>query len=55
MKITIPREILPGERRVTALPETVRPYGELGFTVEVESGVGIGQSVDQMLRGFCAR
>jgi hypothetical protein len=50
-KVAIGKSQFPGR----FCPETVRPYGELGFTVEVDSGVGIGQSVDQMLRGFCAR
>ncbi len=42
MILGIPREILPNERRVAALPETVGEYGEMGFTVLVESLAGEG-------------
>lgn len=42
MIIGIPREILPEERRVAALPETVTRYVELGFKVLVEAGAGRG-------------
>jgi NAD(P) transhydrogenase subunit alpha len=42
MIIGIPKEILPEERRVAALPETVRKYVEMGFEVIVESAAGRG-------------
>lgn len=42
MIIGIPKEILPEERRVAALPETVRKYVELGFEVIVETQAGSG-------------
>jgi NAD(P) transhydrogenase subunit alpha len=43
-RIGIPRERLPGERRVAATPETVRSLRKLGFDVIVESEAGIGAS-----------
>jgi NAD(P) transhydrogenase subunit alpha len=42
MKIGIPNEIRPGERRVAATPETVSRLLKLGFEVEVEAGAGAG-------------
>lgn len=42
MIIGIPKEILPEERRVAALPETVQRYVALGFKVIVESQAGRG-------------
>lgn len=42
MRIAIPKEILPEEKRVAATPETVKKYIALGFTVEVEEGAGEG-------------
>lgn len=42
MNLSIPKEILPGERRVAALPVTVGKYIEMGFTVHVETGAGAG-------------
>jgi NAD(P) transhydrogenase subunit alpha len=42
MLVGIPKEILPGERRVAAIPETVAKYLEMGFEVAVESGAGAG-------------
>jgi len=42
MIIGIPKEILPEERRVAALPETVTKYVELGFQVLVETAAGNG-------------
>ena len=42
MKLGIPKEILPGERRVAALPETVARYVAVGFEVVVETGAGRG-------------
>jgi len=40
MKIGIPKEIEPGERRVAATPDSVKRLLELGFEVLVESGAG---------------
>ena len=40
MKIAVPRERRPGERRVAATPETVRSLRQLGFDVAIEAGAG---------------
>ncbi|WP_044551768.1 Re/Si-specific NAD(P)(+) transhydrogenase subunit alpha [Azospirillum lipoferum] len=45
MKIAIPRERRPGERRVAASPETVKKLKALGLDVVVESGAGLGSSI----------
>jgi len=42
MIIGIPKEIMPGERSVAALPETVREYVNMGFQVLVEASAGQG-------------
>ena len=42
MVIGIPREILAEERRVSALPETVARYVQMGFKVVVERSAGKG-------------
>ena len=42
VKITITKESLPGERRVAALPETVRKYIDAGFAVDVETDAAEG-------------
>jgi len=42
MFIGVPRETLPGERRVAALPETVRSLVQAGYIVGVEAGAGRG-------------
>ncbi len=42
MKIAIPKEIMPDERRVAATPEAVRKYVTMGHEVVVESGAGRG-------------
>src|SRR3954471_3868597 len=44
LKIGIPKEIRPGERRVAATPETVSRLLKLGFEVNVESQAGAGAS-----------
>jgi len=44
MKVAIPREVHPGERRVAATPETVIRLKKLGFEVLVETGAGAGAS-----------
>jgi NAD(P) transhydrogenase subunit alpha len=40
MKIAIPKERRPHERRVAATPETVKKLIALGFEVSVETGAG---------------
>ena len=45
MKIAIPRERRPGERRVAASPETIKKFKALGLDVVVESGAGLGSSL----------
>jgi len=40
MKIGVPREVHPGERRVAATPETVQQMIKLGFSITIESGAG---------------
>lgn len=42
MVIGIPVEIMHGERRVSAIPETVEKYVKAGFDVLVEKGAGAG-------------
>ena len=42
MRIGIPREIKPGERRVGLTPEAVRALVERGHEVRVEIGAGLG-------------
>ena len=45
MKVAIPREIHPGERRVAATPETVKRLLKLGFEVSIGAGAGTGSSL----------
>ena len=40
VRIGIPKEIHPGERRVAATPQTVLRLKKLGFDVAVETGAG---------------
>ena len=44
MRIGVPREIHPGERRVATTPEVAAQLIKLGFSVAVESGAGAGAS-----------
>ena len=44
--IGIPREIMPGERRVAVVPETVRAFAKDGARVVVQSGAGAGAYYD---------
>ncbi len=46
MKIGIPKEVRPGERRVAITPETVGRLLKLGFEVVIESGAGVGASFE---------
>ena len=45
LRIGIPKEIEPGERRVAAVPATVKRFVKLGVEVLVETGAGTGASV----------
>jgi NAD(P) transhydrogenase subunit alpha len=40
MRVAVPRETRPGERRVAATPDTVRRLVDMGFTVAIEGGAG---------------
>ena len=40
MILAIPKEILEHEGRVAAIPETVRQYVQMGFTIRVEKSAG---------------
>jgi NAD(P) transhydrogenase subunit alpha len=44
MKVGIPKEVRPGERRVAATPDTTRRLVKLGFEVCIESDAGAGAS-----------
>lgn len=44
MRIGIPREVFPGERRVAATPDTAKKLQKLGFEVWVEANAGQGAS-----------
>ncbi|NLB25848.1 MAG: NAD(P) transhydrogenase subunit alpha [Bacteroidales bacterium] len=46
MIIGIPKEIMPGENRVSAIPETVKKMVASGATVLFEKGAGIGSHYD---------
>ncbi len=46
MKIGIPKELRPGERRVAATPDTIKRLTKLGFDVTVETEAGVGASFD---------
>ena len=46
MRIGVPRESRPGERRVAATPKTVEQIRALGYAVFVESGAGLASSFD---------
>ena len=45
MKIAIPKERRPHERRVAATPDTVKKFIGLGLEIVVESGAGAGASI----------
>jgi len=40
MRIGVPREIFPGEKRVATVPDVVTKLVKLGFEVVVETGAG---------------
>jgi NAD(P) transhydrogenase subunit alpha len=45
MKIGIPKEIHPGEKRVATTPEVAAQIMKLGFTVSIESGAGLAADI----------
>lgn len=45
MKIAVLKETAAGERRVAAIPETVKKFAALGATLAVEAGAGAGASI----------
>jgi H+-translocating NAD(P) transhydrogenase subunit alpha len=45
MKIAIPKERMPHERRVAATPDTVKKLVGLGATVIIESGAGVSAAI----------
>jgi NAD(P) transhydrogenase subunit alpha len=49
MKIGVPKEVRPGERRVAATPETVSRLIKLGFEVSIETGAGAGAAFPDAL------
>src|ERR1700689_737758 len=42
MKIAVPKERAPGERRVRLVPEIVAKFVKTGATVTIERGAGVG-------------
>lgn len=40
LKVGIPKEVFPGERRVAATPDTAKTLKKMGFEVVIESGAG---------------
>ena len=40
MRVSVPKETAPGERRVALVPETVSKLGGTGFAIRVERGAG---------------
>jgi len=46
MRVGIPTEVHPGERRVAATPDTVQKLIKLGFEVSVQAGAGEGARLD---------
>ncbi len=50
MRIGVPKEIVPGETRIAASPDSIRKFTDLGVEVLVESGAGAGaQMSDETL------
>jgi NAD(P) transhydrogenase subunit alpha len=45
MKIGVPKEIHPGEKRVATTPEAAEQIIKLGFSVLLESGAGLGADI----------
>ena len=56
MRIGVPKEIVPGETRIAASPDSIKKFTALGVEVLVESGAGHGtQMSDEVLAGAGAR
>ena len=56
MRIGVPKEIVPGETRIAASPDSIRKFTALGVDVLVESGAGAGaQMSDEVLTQAGAR
>ena len=56
MRIGVPKEIVPGETRIAASPDSIRKFTALGVEVLVESGAGAGaQMADEALAQAGAR
>ena len=51
MRIAIPKEVHPGERRIAATPQTVLKPRKLGFEVAVQAGAG--QEGDFSYGAYC--
>ncbi|MDD9993361.1 MAG: Re/Si-specific NAD(P)(+) transhydrogenase subunit alpha [Rhodospirillales bacterium] len=50
MRIGVPKEIVPGETRIAASPDSIKKFTALGVEVLVESGAGVGaQMSDEAL------
>ena len=50
MRIGVPKEIVPGETRIAASPDSIRKFTALGVEMLVESGAGVGaQMSDEAL------
>jgi H+-translocating NAD(P) transhydrogenase subunit alpha len=45
MKIGVPKEIHPGEKRVATTPEAAEQIIKLGYEISVESGAGLGADI----------
>ncbi|WP_404421576.1 Re/Si-specific NAD(P)(+) transhydrogenase subunit alpha [Thalassospira australica] len=45
MKLAVPKEIWPGEKRVAVTPDTVKKLIGLGFDVAIEAGAGISAAI----------
>jgi NAD(P) transhydrogenase subunit alpha len=49
MKIAVPKERRPGERRVAQVPDTIKKLVGLGQSVAIEAGAGLGASIPDSL------
>ena len=56
MKIGVPKEILPGETRVAASPDSIKKFISLGVEILIQSGAGEAASMsDADLEGAGAK
>jgi NAD(P) transhydrogenase subunit alpha len=55
MKIGVPKEIYPGEKRVALTPEVAEKLRKLGFAVAIEAGAGAGSDLsdEEYVRSGC--